>query len=147
MATIVICSSASFYEHVNQVAAELRERGFEVVVPSSAEKMAKTGDYDVTKHKTWYDKPADFERKAALMHEHFDKVATGGITLVVNDEKKGVKGYIGPNALMEMGLAFHLQKPIYVLNNVDKDMPVYEEVIGMGSIILDGDITKLSKPA
>ncbi len=45
---------------------------------------------------------------------------------------------------MEMGLAFHLQKPIYVLNPITKEMPTYEEVLGMGPIVLDGDIAAIS---
>ena len=143
MKTIVVCSSAAFYEHVNQIADELKARGFEVVVPASALKMKANGNYDVDSHKTWYKNPKEYHRKAELMHEHFDKVAAGDAVLVVNDEKRGIKGYIGPNALMEMGLAFHLRKPIYVLNAVDEEMPVYEEVIGMGSVMLDGDVSKI----
>ena len=143
MKTVVICSSAAFYEHVNQIADELAGRGFEVVVPASALKMKASGNYDVDSHKTWYKNPEEYHRKAELMHGHFDKVAIGDAVLVVNDEKRGIKGYIGPNALMEMGLAFHLHKPIYVLNTVDEEMPVYEEVIGMGSVILGGDLSKI----
>jgi diphthamide synthase subunit DPH2 len=87
MKTIVLCSSANFYEHTNQIAAELEKRGFKAVVP--------------------------------------------------------VTGYIGSNVLMEMGLAFYLKKPIFILNPVSDDMPVYEEVIGMGSVIIDGDLMKV----
>lgn len=144
MKRIVICSSASFYEHVNQVADELETNGFEVVVPTSALKMKRSGNYNVAAHKTWYERPEDFHRKAELMHAHFDEIEHGDIILVVNDEKHGVPGYIGPNVLMEMGLAFHLKKPIYVLNPIDKELPVYEEVIGMGSILLDGDVSRLT---
>jgi nucleoside 2-deoxyribosyltransferase len=143
MSTIVICSSAAFYEHVNEVADQLEKRGFKVVVPKTARKMRASGDYDVKKAKTWYDKPEDFTIKASLMREHFEEVAKGDVVLVVNDEKHAVKGYIGPNVLMEMGLAFYLNKPIYVLNAINEDMPVYEEIVGMGSIILNGDLTKV----
>jgi nucleoside 2-deoxyribosyltransferase len=144
MVTVVICCSANFYEHANKLADELRAKGFNVVVPKTAVKMQTKGDYDVDKEKTWYRNPDDFDIKAERMHAHFDAVAAGDAILVINDEKHEVKGYIGPNTLMEMGLAFHLRKPIYVLNSIDKDMPVYEEVVGMNSVILDGDITKIS---
>lgn len=141
--TIVICASAAFYRHVNEVADELRSQGFKVVVPKKAEEMRLSGNYDVDALKTWYKDEAQFGVKTELMHLHFDKVAAGDAILVVNDEKHSVEGYIGPNALMEMGLAFHLHKPIYVLNKIAKDMPVYEEVIGMNSVMLDGDLTKI----
>lgn len=140
---IVICSSAAFYEHANEVADELREKGYEVIVPATARNMKESGNYDVDSVKTWFDSPEDFSKKARLMRGHFDEVAAADVILVINDKKHGIDGYIGPNVLMEMGLAFYLDKPIYVLNPVDKMLPVYEEVVGMGSIILRGDITKL----
>ena len=143
MKTIVMCSSLAFYEHVNKLADELEQKGFNVVVPYTARKMRKSGNYDVKTAKTWYDNPDDFTRKAELMRGHFEEVAKGDITLVINDEKHGIKGYIGPNVLMEMGLAFHLDKPIYVLNDIDKTMPVYEEVYGMGCKIMGGKLDRL----
>ncbi|HUD10309.1 MAG TPA: hypothetical protein VMR28_01405 [Candidatus Saccharimonadales bacterium] len=145
MKTITLCSSAAFYEHVNSIATELTANGFKTVVPKTARSMQTTGNYDVTAVKTWYKNSADFNKKAELMRGHFEEVAKGDAVLVVNDEKHGIKGYIGSNVLMEMGLAFYLHKPIYVLNNVDREMPVYEEVLGMNSIILDGTISKIIK--
>lgn len=143
MSTIVFCSSAAFYQHVNELAANLEKRGFTTVVPKTARRMAESGDYDVTHYKTWYENANDYDKKAELMRAHFDEVAKGDAILVVNDEKHGVPGYIGPNVLMEMGLAFHLRKQIYVLHPVTTESPVYEEVHGMGSVILDGDLTKI----
>jgi hypothetical protein len=141
--TIVLCSSAAFYEHVNELADELSKRGFTAVVPITARRMREAGDYDVSHYKTWYEDEGDYHKKAELMRKHFDEVAAGDAILVVNDEKHGIPGYIGPNVLMEMGLAFHLHKSIYVLNPATTDMPLYEEVMGMGSVILDGDLTKI----
>ncbi len=137
---ITVCSSASFYKHVNEIADKLRQKGFEVIVPESAEKMRKTGNYDVKSHKTWYDNPADFKRKKELMDAHFAEVEKADAILMVNDEKHGKSGYIGPNGLMEMTLAYYLKKPIYVLNDVPKDLNVYEEVIGMGCQLLNGNL-------
>ena len=105
--------------------------------------MRKTGDYDVSHYKTWYDNEEDFHKKAVLMRGHFDEVVKADAVLVVNDDKNGIVGYIGPNVLMEMGLAFHLKKPIYVLNDIESSMPVYEEVMGMGSMILHGDLNQI----
>ena len=143
MKTIVICCSGNFYKHANEVADELIVKDFKVIVPKTADIMRKSGDYDIDKHKTWYDRPEDFTVKAGKMRKHFEEVAAGDIILVINDEKRGIKGYIGPNGLMEMGLAFYLNKPIYVLNPVGKGMPFYEEVLGMDSIILNGDLGKI----
>ena len=140
---IVFCSSASFYEHVNRLADELEQLGHESIVPDSAEKMKKSGNYDVASHKTWYDNPDDYTQKRALMDGHFKKVTEGDAILVVNDDKHGQAGYIGPNALMEMAVAYYLKKPIYILNNVPKDSSIFEEVVGMGCVLLDGDLSKI----
>lgn len=140
---ITICSSADFYKHVNELADELGKKGYKVLVPATATKMKTSGIYEVSHYKTWYDSEDDFNKKANLMRVHFDKVAKADAILVVNDEKHGVAGYIGPNALIEIGLAFYLNKPIFVLNPVFRESPVYEELMGMGSIILDGDLAKI----
>lgn len=145
MKTIVLCASAAFYEHLNQIADELGALGFKTVVPLSARQMREKDDYSVEAVKTWYKNPEDFDKKAAFIRGHFEEVAKGDLILVVNDEKNGIPGYIGSNVLLEMGLAFYLNKPIFVLNPVSKTAPNYEEVMGMGSIILDGDITKIDK--
>ena len=143
--TIVLCSSAAFYEHVNQLAEELENLGFKAIVPHNAREMKKRGSYNVEATKTWYKNPEDFKKKTQYMRGHFDEVANGDVILVVNDEKHGVPGYIGPNVLLEMGLAFYLKKPIYILNTVNQDMPNYEEVIGMQPVFINNDLTKIDK--
>lgn len=105
--------------------------------------MKKSGSFNAEDYKTWHKDLRTFKRKTYLMKNHFDKIASGDAVLVVNDEKRGIKGYIGASVLMEMGLAFYLSKPIYILNRVHEDGPVYEEVRAMNSIILDGNLSKI----
>ena len=62
--------------------------------------------------------------------------------LVANCDKKGIKGYVGSNTLMEMGLAFHLDKPIYLLNSMP-EMGCKEEILGMQTIILNHKLEKI----
>src|SRR5665213_937096 len=94
MRTIVICSSAAFYEHVNALAAALKKRGFKPVVPMIARRMQKSSNYDVQAVKTWYKNSADFNKKTELIREHFKEIADGDMVLVVNDKKHGIEGYI-----------------------------------------------------
>ncbi len=145
MKTIVLCPSAAFYEHVNQLADEINSMGFKAIVPLNAKQMKEKGDYNVEAVKTWYKDPTDFSKKTEFMRQHFDEVAKGDIVFVVNDEKRGVPGYIGSNVLLEMGLGFYYKKPIYVLNPISTEASNYEEVVGMGSIIINGDLTKIKK--
>ncbi len=140
---IVLCSSAAFYRHVNEIAEKLEKQGYTAVVPLDCRRMKKTGDYDVMAVKTWYENPEDFHKKAFYIEDHFKEIEKGDAVLVVNDEKHGLPGYVGPNVIIEMGLAFYLKKPIYVLNDVTADMPTYEEVFGLQSTILHGDLKKI----
>lgn len=138
---LVICASASFYEHVAQIADELEQQGIAVVIPKSAQAMKATGDFTV--HKTWYNDAADYSKKADFIRAHFDRITEGSIILVVNDAKHGIDGYIGPNVLMEMSLAWYQHKPIYLLNSFPDDSPFEEELKGMNPTILNGDLTPL----
>ena len=140
--TIVICCSAAFYRRANEIASELRAMGWRVVVPETARKMRRSGDYDVAKVKTWMNNPELFKLKHRLATNHFNEVTKADAVLVVNDHKPGFPNYIGPNSTMEWGLAYHLGKPVFMLNGVTKDSNFYEEVYGMSTVI-DGDLSKI----
>lgn len=140
---ITICSSANFYKHVIELQGELENRGYKTIIPQTAYKMHKSGNFKAEDYRTWHKNPADYNKKTALMNKHFDEVANSDAILVVNDEKLAVKGYIGANVLMEMAVAYYLQKPIYILNPISKDSNVYEEVMGVGAQLLNGNLNKL----
>src|SRR3990167_4062096 len=62
--------------------------------------------------------------------------------LVCNYDKNGIAGYVGANTLLEMGLAFHLRKPIYLLNAIP-EVSYKEEILGMQPIVIDGDLERI----
>jgi len=142
---ITLCSSASFYKELFSIKAELEELGFKVLVPISAKEMQVTGNFDVRRIKTWHDNPSDFHKKTAYMEGHLKEIDNGDAILVVNLEKGKIAGYIGGNALLEMFYAWLKQKPIYILHPVSKVLPLYEEVMGMNPIFLNGDLSKITK--
>lgn len=107
--------------------------------------MIKTGDFDVKKHKTWYQDESQYKIKTQLMREHFKEIEKADAILVANYEKDGIKGYIGGNTLMEMTLAFYLKKPIFILNKIADDAMIEEEVYGMNSFFLNGDLSLIYK--
>jgi hypothetical protein len=145
MPIITICSSASFYRQVIDLRAELEQLGFKVLIPATADKMETSGDYDVSHYKTWFGDTSDYHKKTALMRAHFDEVARGDITLVCNYEKNGLSDYIGGNVLMEMTVAFYLNKPIYLVNDIPSSSTYVEEIIGVGSIPLKGNLQLLTQ--
>ena len=63
---------------------------------------------------------------------------------MINDKKNGMNGYIGGNTLMEMAIAFHYKKPIYILNPISEKLGWKEEVLGMHPIFLNRAVEKIS---
>jgi diphthamide synthase subunit DPH2 len=141
--TIVVCTSAAFYRHANEIADELTRMGYKVVVPATALKMKEDNNYNVERIKTWFDKPEEVYIKQGRAKKHFEEVEKGDAVLVVNDDKPGKPTYIGPNTMMEWGLAYYLNKPVFLLNSLSKDHNAYEEALGMTTAILDGDLSKV----
>ena len=138
--TITICSSASFYKQVIEVRDALKKMGFKVLVPLTAGKMERTGDFNVETYKTWFGDASTYKRKTFLTKHHFNKIAKGDIVLVLNYEKNGKAGYIGGAVLMEMGVGLHLGKKIYILHPIDESVSYKEEILGMLPTILNGDL-------
>lgn len=144
MKTITLCSSANFYKHVVEIQEALQGQGYEVLIPANAQQMKDSGDYDVSHYKTWYADANDYDKKAKFIRDHFAEIDKADAILVVNDEKHSIANYIGGNVLMEMAIAFHGNKPIYLFNDFPDESSYIEEIRGMGSITLEGDLSKLS---
>lgn len=106
--------------------------------------MEKNNDFTVERYKTWYTNKHDYQKKQALMDEHFEKVKKADAILVVNNEKHGISGYIGGNGLMEMAVAHLYKKPIYVLNDISDTLSFAEEVYGLHPIFLKGNLENMS---
>ncbi len=142
--TITICSSANFYRQVDGIRKQLETVGHKVLVPTTVDRMVANNDFEVSHYKTWLANPDDYDRKAFLMREHFAKVVEGDSVLIVNEEKHGQPNYIGGNVLMEMALAFHLNKPIYIYNGLPEGSSFEEEILGFQPVFLNGDLGRLA---
>ncbi len=142
---ITICSSAAFYKDVLRIEKELKRLGYAVKIPKTARVMEKTGNFNIASYKTWHTNKEDYKKKKALMDGHFKKVIDADAILVVNNEKHGMQGYIGGNVLMEIVIAYHYKKPVYILSPIAEDSPIKEEIYGIFPIFLNGDLTKIEK--
>ena len=140
---ITICSSLSFYKDCLEIEKQLKKLGFKVKMPKTAHIMQRKNDFNVDHYKTWFKNAGDYKKKTQLMDGHFKKVVESDAILVVNQEKKGIKGYVGGNVLMEMTLAHHYKKPIYLLNSIDSNSPFEEEIYGLNSIFINQDLSKI----
>jgi len=145
MSTITVCASVNFYRQVNEIQTDLEALGYKVIVPITATRMKKSGDYDVSHYKTWFADANDYHKKTLLVRKHFAEVKKGDAILIVNHEKHGVANYIGGNVLMEMALAFDLDKPIFILNDLPSESSFLEELICLQPVLLHGKLDTIKQ--
>lgn len=139
MSSVAVCASFSFYAHVAQLEDDLAALGHHVLLPASAKAMKANGTFTQDPLKPT-GAHADIAQKTRAMRQHFAEITHADAILVVNDEKHGEPNYIGPNVLMEMAVAFALDKPIYLLNDLPTDSSFIDEIRGLEPICLHGDL-------
>ncbi len=144
---ITICGSVAFNEKAISVKKELEELGHDVKMwPLETEdkdgKIISAEDYYKIRKVAENDESWVWDMKAKEISRHFDKIVWADAILVLNYDKKEIKGYVGGNTLMEIGLAFFLKKKIYLLNDVP-DLSYKEEVLGVMPIIINGNLAKI----
>ena len=142
---ITICSSSAHYKQALEIEKELKKLGFRVKLPKTAYVMKKTGNFDVSIYKTWYKNKNDYHKKTKFVKDHFKKVIESDGILVTNFEKNGTKGYIGGNVLMEMTIAFHYKKPIFIYNEIQEDLNIKEEIYGMNPVFINSNLEVIRK--
>lgn len=136
---IVICGSMTASKEMVETEKKLKELGHEIVLPEFTHEYAAMDTIDKmhtesARNKVEYD----------LIRGYFEKIKNSDAVLVANVEKKEIRGYIGGNSFLEMGFAFILNKPIYLLHEIP-DVGYKDEIEAMSPIILNGDFLKISK--
>ncbi len=144
MKTIALCASISFYKEVVDIKKDLIKLGFNILMPHLAEIMEKENNFDKEHFFQKKYRPDPIKSKSEAIMRHFKKIAVSDAVLVVNREKNGIKGYIGGNVLMEMGIAFYLGKKIFVLNHYEENKSTNDEIEGIGSIVIEGDLGRIN---
>jgi|SRR3989344_5148153 len=144
---ITICGSTAFINEMEAVAEQLKALNHEVEFPpvkftDGDGKEWRTTEYYKFKKSEPFDNPEFLKNHTQRIQDHFDCVERCDVILVTNYDKNGVANYVGPNTLMEMGVAFFLKKKIYLLNPIP-NTPWKEEVLGLRPIILNGDLSKI----
>ncbi len=140
--TICIGSSVSFYKEVASIRKALSSLGFMVLVPDVAEEMEKLNDFDEQKQRDKYQEYSA-EMKKRVVTYLFEKIEKSDAFLVVNKEKHGIKGYIGPNVLMEIAIAVYLGKPIFLLSDMGEELSAFGEISALQPIVINTDLTKI----
>ncbi len=129
---ITLCSSAKFFDKLPEIKKALEEKGYEILLPSMV-------DYhqleETALTKLMFD----------LIKNHFSKIDQSDAIYVANFDKNNINGYIGGSAFLEMGLAFHNKIPIFLLNEIPKNLNYREELIALQPIVIGKDWDKLDK--
>lgn len=115
----------------------LEKLGHEVMVPSDVNECLKNPELNMDLN---YCMESDIDKK------DFDQVAKSDGIVVLNYERNDVKGYVGGATLMEIGLARHLNKKIFLLFNPPKeeDLRYALEIKVARPIVLNGDLNNIS---
>lgn len=143
MKSIFLCASMDFYEELVRVEAELHKLGWTVSIPQSAKVMKESNDYDVSHFKG----VIPFTDRSKLIKKNFDEIRECDAILVINNEKNGMAAYIGPNVLMEIGLAFYFNKRIFIWNRVPESAQFIEELTCFGVEYVDRNLEKIDVQA
>lgn len=135
---IALCHSMQYAEKAKEVQERYAAMGVQAFPSSFNESFIGLNDEqkEELKLKQKYEQDA--------IREHWGTIQNCDRVLVLNYEKHGIPGYIGGNAFLEMGFAYVLNKPIYLLHPIPK-MPYYEtEIIAMKPIVVDGDLERVT---
>jgi len=149
---ITLCGSIGFYKEMENIRDALLALGHSVKIPELSlevpeefgggrkvyfgKYIEENGGMDAfpVGHKIW-------ELKRSAIKDHYEKIDWSDAILVVNNAKKGIEGYVGGNTLIEIGVAFYLKKPIYILNPVSSELSYKQEILGMNPVIVSGNLS------
>lgn len=136
---IIICGSISAADEIINIQKKLESMGHAVEIPEGVKKPELSPT-----DKTNTSERAATKIKHDLIRGYYEKIKLYDAVLIVNPEKKGIKGYVGGNTLIEMAFGHVLYKKLYCLYALP-NLPYTSEILAMQPIILDGDLNKIIK--
>ncbi len=137
---VIVCGSMSFAREMVDAKQHLDGLGFDATVHSDTERFVNNPDFKTDSIENFnHCKENDIMRKA------FEAVGDNDAILVLNLPKNGINGYIGVSTMMEIGLAYHLGKRIFLM------FPPMEKLSGemkiMKATVLNGDLNEMKSRA
>lgn len=132
---IIICGSISAAQEILDVQQRLELSGHEVEIPVGVKNLEIRERTEGT-----HEEKAEDKIKHDLIRGYFEKMKNYDVVLVVNPEKRGVKGYIGGNTLIEMAFAHVLNNKLYVLYPF-AEIQYSAEILATQPVVINGDLT------
>jgi hypothetical protein len=144
---ITICGSMAFIDEMLNTKKELEELGHEVKIPITEimdenGKVVSAKEYYALRKATTDNTSWLWDKKGEAIRNHFDKIMWSDAVLILNYNKNEVDNYIGANTLLEIGLAFHERKKIFLLNPIP-EISYKEEILAMKPTVINRDYNLL----
>jgi nucleoside 2-deoxyribosyltransferase len=138
--TITICGSITHLPEMEQLEQDLLKLGFSSVLRP----VGFGGGEREKKNALSVEEDGQREIEHDFINKHWQKILKSDCILVANYEKKGIQGYVGGNTFLEMGFAFVLGKPIFMINSIP-EVSYTSEMIGMQPTVIDGKLRKITE--
>ena len=132
---MIVCSY-SFYDKIPSIKTELEDMNFEVILPNG---------YDDPNFITLYREDEGFADWIGMLRKmSLESIEKSDALLVLNYAKKEIDNYIGGSTFLEMNDAYHLNKKIYIMNDIPEGI-LTDEIIGFKPIVLSGNLSKINQ--
>lgn len=131
-----------FSKEMLEAKKKLEELGHIAEVPCDAQEFAADFAMTTDNHEKNYKWCIDND----IIRKCFNSIAESDAILLLNYPKNGLDGYVGASGLMEIGLAYYLNKKIFLLYPPPppEEVKYSHEILIMQPIILNGDLTLIS---
>jgi len=131
-----------FAKEMLEAKKKLEEVGHTVEVPCDTQKFVDNSEMTTDNHEENYKWCIDND----IIRECFNSIAKNDAILLLNYPKNELNGYVGASGLMEIGLAYYLNKKIFLLYPPPsvKEAKYSHEIIIMQPIILNGNLNLIS---
>ena len=133
-----VAASSSFWDKLPEVKEKLEKLGHEVKLPSSI------NDPEIEK-KAWQMGKDEHTRLIRSLFDDSEKIIRDWCDAIylMNWDKRGISGYVGGAALVELYIAYREHKKIFIENDVFPGL-MYDEIMGFGPTFVHGDLSKIA---
>lgn len=132
---IVICGSMTAAKKMVEIENGLIDLGHKVILPKFTKEYSQMDSQE-----DMHSESVKNKLEHDLIRDYFEEIKNGDAVLIINEERKNIKNYIGGNSFLEMAFAHVLNKEVFLLNPIP-DMGYSDELIAMQPTILNGDLS------
>jgi len=134
----MIAGSFSFAEEIAKIKKQLEDMDHTILTTKDLELRANVSDI-----KSSFEEKLKQCIKYDLLRDGFNQVAASDAVLICNYPKNNIKGYLGTSVLMELAIAYYLNKKVFLLYDYDKSQSYGLEVAIINPVILNNNLSKI----